>query len=95
LQPRWPAVYGEIMSLAVANLTLPPAAAGDGLSCEGKWAIHPNQTSPANTSSGEAEVTRAKRIRAAMGEAAKAGKGAVSLAGRLIDYASVRWAEVG
>ena len=39
-------------------------------------------------------MTRAKRILVAMEEAAKAGKGAVSLDGRLIDYASVRQAEV-
>ena len=42
----------------------------------------------------EKEVTRAKRILVAMDEAAKAGKGAVSLDGRLIDYASIRQAEV-
>ena len=41
-----------------------------------------------------AEVTKARRILAAMEEAAKAGRGAVSLDGRLIDYASIRQAEV-
>jgi malyl-CoA/(S)-citramalyl-CoA lyase len=66
------------------------------LGCEGKWAIHPSQVDLANEvmSPSEAEVTRAKRILAAMDEAAKAGKGAVSLDGRLIDYASIRQAEV-
>jgi malyl-CoA/(S)-citramalyl-CoA lyase len=66
------------------------------LGCEGKWAIHPSQVGLANDvmSPSEAEVTRAKRILAAMDEAAKAGKGAVSLDGRLIDYASIRQAEV-
>jgi malyl-CoA/(S)-citramalyl-CoA lyase len=66
------------------------------LGCEGKWAIHPSQVDFANEvmSPSEAEVTRAKRILAAMDEAAKAGKGAVSLDGRLIDYASIRQAEV-
>lgn len=66
------------------------------LGCEGKWAIHPSQVALANEvmSPSEAEVTRAKRILEAMAEAAKAGKGAVSLDGRLIDYASIRQAEV-
>ncbi|MET0481389.1 MAG: CoA ester lyase [Aestuariivirgaceae bacterium] len=66
------------------------------LGCEGKWAIHPAQISLANEAMGpsDKEVERAKRILAAMEEAAKAGKGAVSLDGRLIDYASIRQAEV-
>jgi len=41
-----------------------------------------------------AEIDRAQRIIKAMQEAAAAGKGAVSLDGRLIDYASIRQAEV-
>src|SRR6185295_10687603 len=64
------------------------------LGCEGKWAIHPSQVDLANQvmSPSEADVNRAKRILVAMDEAAKAGKGAVSLDGRLIDYASIRQA---
>lgn len=42
----------------------------------------------------EADVNRAWRINEAMKEAGKAGKGAVSLDGRLIDYPSIRQAEV-
>jgi malyl-CoA/(S)-citramalyl-CoA lyase len=66
------------------------------LGCEGKWAIHPSQIALANEvmSPSEAEVTRAKRILEAMAQAAAEGKGAVSLDGRLIDYASIRQAEV-
>lgn len=66
------------------------------LGCEGKWAIHPSQIELANEvmSPGAEEVDRAKRILAAMETAAKEGKGAVSLDGRLIDYASIRQAEV-
>jgi malyl-CoA/(S)-citramalyl-CoA lyase len=65
------------------------------LGCEGKWAIHPSQVELANEvfSPGEAEVERAHRILDAMEEAAKEGKGAVSLDGRLIDAASIRMAE--
>ena len=74
------------------------AAAGRAavLGCEGKWAIHPSQVTLANEAMGpsEKDVARAKRILVAMEEAAKAGKGAVSLDGRLIDYASIRQAEV-
>ncbi len=66
------------------------------LGCEGKWAIHPSQIALANEvmSPSEKEVTRARRILEAMAEAAAQGKGAVSLDGRLIDYASIRQAEV-
>ena len=63
---------------------------------EGKWAIHPSQIALANEvmSPSDAEVDRAQRILVAMHDAAKQGKGAVSLDGRLIDYASIRQAEV-
>ena len=66
------------------------------LGCEGKWAIHPSQIDLANKvmSPSEAEVTKAKRILEAMAEAQKAGKGAVTLDGRLIDAASIKQAEV-
>jgi malyl-CoA/(S)-citramalyl-CoA lyase len=66
------------------------------LGCEGKWAIHPSQVALANAvmSPSEADIAKAERILAAMAEAEAAGKGAVSLDGRLIDYASIRQAEV-
>lgn len=65
------------------------------LGYEGKWAIHPSQIALANQvyTPSEAEVTKARRIIEAMAEAARAGKGAVSLDGRLIDIASIRMAE--
>jgi len=65
------------------------------LGYEGKWAIHPSQIELANQvfTPSDAEVTKARRIMEAMAEAAKAGKGAVSLDGRLIDIASIRMAE--
>ena len=66
------------------------------LGCEGKWAIHPSQIALANEvmSPSAAEITRANRILEAMKVAEAEGKGAVSLDGRLIDYASIRQAEV-
>jgi malyl-CoA/(S)-citramalyl-CoA lyase len=65
------------------------------LGYEGKWAIHPSQIELANSvfTPSESEVTKARRIMEAMTEAAKAGRGAVSLDGRLIDIASIRMAE--
>ncbi|NPT40387.1 CoA ester lyase [Paraburkholderia sp. 1N] len=65
------------------------------LGYEGKWAIHPSQIELANRvfTPTDAEVTRAQRIMDAMAQAAKDGKGAVSLDGRLIDAASIRMAE--
>ncbi|MES3013679.1 MAG: CoA ester lyase, partial [Pseudomonadota bacterium] len=65
------------------------------LGYEGKWAIHPSQIELANGvfTPSAAEVTKARRILEAMAQAAKEGKGAVSLDGRLIDIASIRMAE--
>ena len=65
------------------------------MGCEGKWAIHPSQVALANEvfTPSEEEVERARRILDAMETAAKEGKGAVSLDGRLIDAASIRMAE--
>ena len=65
------------------------------LGFEGKWAIHPSQIALANEvfTPTSAEVERAKRILAAMEAAAREGRGAVSLDGRLIDIASIRMAE--
>ena len=65
------------------------------LGYEGKWAIHPSQIELSNqvfTPSKE-EVTKARRIMEAMAQAARDGRGAVSLDGRLIDIASIRMAE--
>jgi len=66
------------------------------LGVEGKWAIHPSQIALANEvfTPPEAEVDRARRILLAMDQAAKEGRGAVALDGRLIDAASIRQAQV-
>jgi len=65
------------------------------LGYEGKWAIHPSQIELANKvyTPSDAEVGKARRIVEAMAQAARDGKGAVSLDGRLIDIASIRMAE--
>jgi len=62
---------------------------------EGKWAIHPSQIDLANKvfSPPDHEVNKAKRILEELGNAAKEGKGAAQLDGRMIDAASARMAE--
>ena len=62
---------------------------------EGKWAIHPSQIDLANKvfSPPESEVSKAKRILEELDKAAKEGKGAAQLDGRMIDAASARMAE--
>lgn len=71
------------------------ARRGAALGIEGKWAIHPTQVELANDvfTPPPAEIDRARRILVALEEAAKAGKGAAQLDGRMIDAASARMAE--
>ena len=65
------------------------------LGYEGKWAIHPSQIPLANDvfTPPAAEVDRAQRILLALDEAARAGRGAAQLDGRMIDAASARMAQ--
>lgn len=65
------------------------------MGCEGKWAIHPSQVALANElfTPPAAELDKARRILVAMADASAAGRGAVSLDGKLIDIASIRQAE--
>jgi len=71
------------------------AKRGAAIGIEGKWAIHPSQIDLANNvfSPPEAEVNKAKRIIEELDKAAKEGKGAAQLDGRMIDAASARMAE--
>ena len=71
------------------------AKRGAAIGIEGKWAIHPSQIELANKvfSPPPSEVTKAKRILEELDKAAKAGKGAAQLDGRMIDAASARMAE--
>jgi malyl-CoA/(S)-citramalyl-CoA lyase len=65
------------------------------LGFEGKMCIHPSQIGPVNEvfSPREAEVAHARRILEAMQAAAREGRGAVQLDGRMIDIVSIRQAE--
>ncbi len=71
------------------------ARRGAALGVEGKWAIHPNQIDQANQafSPSEAELNRANRMLEALEQAAREGKGAAQLDGRMIDAASARMAQ--
>ncbi len=71
------------------------AKRGAAIGIEGKWAIHPSQIELANKvfSPPSSEITKAKRILEELDKAAKAGKGAAQLDGRMIDAASARMAE--
>ena len=74
---------------------LAAARRGAALGIEGKWAIHPSQIELANQvfTPPEAEVGRARRILDALDQAAREGKGAAQLDGRMIDAASARMAQ--
>ena len=68
---------------------------GAALGIEGKWAIHPSQIALANEvfTPPPAEIERARRILDALDQAAKEGRGAAQLDGRMIDAASARMAQ--
>jgi citrate lyase subunit beta/citryl-CoA lyase len=63
--------------------------------CTGKWVIHPDQIDPCTAvfSPSAEEVEHATRVVAALDEAARSGRGAAQLDGRMIDEASRRAAE--
>lgn len=71
------------------------ARRGAALGIEGKWAIHPSQIALANEvfTPPPAEVDRARRILSALDDAAREGRGAAQLDGRMIDAASARMAK--
>src|SRR3954463_5004162 len=72
------------------------ARRGAALGIEGKWAIHPSQIALANEvfPPPVREVERARRILEALEQAAREGRGAAQLDGRMIDAASARMARV-
>ena len=82
----------------IAHVPSMPSAAprrAAALGIEGKWAIHPSQIALANQvfTPPPAEVDRARRILLALEEAAREGRGAAQLDGRMIDAASARMAQ--
>jgi citrate lyase subunit beta/citryl-CoA lyase len=71
------------------------AKRGAAMGIEGKWAIHPAQIALANEvfTPPALEVDRARRILVALDQAAREGRGAAQLDGRMIDAASARMAQ--
>jgi citrate lyase subunit beta/citryl-CoA lyase len=71
------------------------AKRGAALGIEGKWAIHPSQIALANDvfTPPLKEVERARKILDALDQAAKEGRGAAQLDGKMIDAASARMAQ--
>lgn len=85
-------VYGDFRDEAGFRAAARRAAA---FGFDGKWAIHPTQIAPINeifTPAAE-EIERARRIVEAMAQAAREGKGAVQIDGRLVDLANIRMAQ--
>ena len=84
--------FGDIKNPEAYIASAKRAAA---IGIEGKWAIHPSQIDLANEvfSPQESEVNKAKRILEELEKAAKEGRGAAQLDGRMIDAASARMAE--
>ena len=90
--PLWHTV---VVCILLAILTWSTHIRGAAIGIEGKWAIHPSQIELANKvfSPPDLEVSKAKRILEELEKAAKEGKGAAQLDGRMIDAASARMAE--
>ncbi|HEV2529283.1 MAG TPA: CoA ester lyase [Thermomicrobiales bacterium] len=65
-----------------------------GMGYDGKWCIHPSQIATVNAafSPSDDEIAHARRIVAALDEAAGEGLGAVTVDGHMIDLANVRLA---
>jgi malyl-CoA/(S)-citramalyl-CoA lyase len=85
-------VYGDFKDMAgFAAASKRAAATG----FDGKWAIHPTQIAPLNEafSPDAGEIERARRVVKAMEDAAREGRAAVQIDGRLVDIANMRMAE--
>ena len=89
------AIDGPFGDFNDSDAYIESAKRGAAIGIEGKWAIHPSQIELANKvfSPPSSEVIKAKRILEELDKAAKAGKGAAQLDGRMIDAASARMAE--
>jgi malyl-CoA/(S)-citramalyl-CoA lyase len=84
--------FGDIKDAAGFAAATHRAAA---MGFSGRMVIHPSQIAPSNHafSPGEKEVADARRVLAAMEEAARDKRGAVQIDGRLIDMANLRMAQ--
>ena len=84
--------FGDIKD-AAGFLAATKRAAAMGFA--GRMVIHPSQIAPSNAafSPSEKEVADARRVLAAMEEAAREKRGAVQIDGKLIDVANLRMAQ--
>jgi citrate lyase subunit beta/citryl-CoA lyase len=89
------AIDGPFGDIKDSNSYIDSATRAAAIGIEGKWAIHPSQIDLANKvfSPPKKEIDRAIRIIEELEKAAKQGKGAAQLDGRMIDAASARMAE--
>ena len=87
-------IAGPFGDLADAEGFAASARRAAVLGCAGAMVVHPSQIGPANAAftPAPAEVEHARRVLAALDEAAAAGRGAARLDGRLIDGVSARQA---
>lgn len=88
------AIDGPCGAFRDAKLTEASAQKAAAMGFDGKQVIHPDQIDPtlrAFTPSAE-ELAQARRVVAAMEQAEAQGQGAVTLDGKMIDYANVRMA---
>jgi malyl-CoA/(S)-citramalyl-CoA lyase len=71
------------------------AAMASALGYNGKWVIHPSQIDIVNEifSPSMEDIERAKKIIRAHEEAVQSGRGAIAVAGRMVDSATIRLAE--
>ncbi|MDB5455079.1 MAG: Citrate lyase subunit beta / citryl-CoA lyase [Caulobacter sp.] len=86
---------GAFMNLADEGALEKEARIGRVHGFTGKIAIHPRQVETLNRvfSPTDADVARARALLAAYQEAKAHGRGAVKVAGMMVDAANVRWAE--
>ena len=84
--------FGDIKDAAGFAAATKRAAA---MGFAGRMAIHPSQIAPSNQafSPSDQEVADARRVLAAMEQAARERRGAVQIDGRLIDMANLRMAQ--
>jgi len=70
------------------------AVMASALGCDGKWIIHPSQIDVVNQvfSPSQEEIDRAAKVLDAYQTAAKEGRGAVAIEGRMVDNATVTMA---
>ncbi|WP_298884397.1 CoA ester lyase [uncultured Bradyrhizobium sp.] len=88
------AIDGPCGAFRDAKMTASSALKAAAMGFDGKQVIHPSQIEPTLQAfrPSDDELTRARRIVEAMEEAEARGSGAVTLDGKMIDYANVRMA---